>query len=138
MLDVDATDDPLHGRQEGRFFNGYYRSCCCLNRCRQRFKQQDAGAIRGGIPQVPEGDQGRTGNASDWLAIRTNSADSTVTFRASDNEDQGERSRPRPSSGATCGFAAGKKQGEPFRQIRDSLVLNVRPDSRELLQASLS
>ncbi len=24
-LDLDATDDPLHGRQEGRFFHGYYR-----------------------------------------------------------------------------------------------------------------
>ena len=26
VLDVDATDDPLHGHQEGRFFHGYYRS----------------------------------------------------------------------------------------------------------------
>jgi len=22
-LDLDATDDPLHGQQEGRFFHGY-------------------------------------------------------------------------------------------------------------------
>ena len=29
-LDVDATDDPLHGHQEGRFFHGYYRSYCYL------------------------------------------------------------------------------------------------------------
>ena len=28
MLDLDATDDPLHGDQEGRFFHGYY-SCYC-------------------------------------------------------------------------------------------------------------
>jgi Transposase DDE domain group 1 len=27
-LDLDATDDPLHGQQEGRFFHGYY-SCYC-------------------------------------------------------------------------------------------------------------
>jgi hypothetical protein len=25
-LDLDATDDPLHGEQEGRFFHGYYKS----------------------------------------------------------------------------------------------------------------
>jgi hypothetical protein len=25
MLDLDATDMPLHGKQEGRFFHGYYR-----------------------------------------------------------------------------------------------------------------
>ncbi len=24
ILDVDATDDPIHGNQEGRFFHGYY------------------------------------------------------------------------------------------------------------------
>ena len=29
-LDLDATDDPLHGAQEGRFFHGYYKSYCYL------------------------------------------------------------------------------------------------------------
>jgi Transposase DDE domain group 1 len=30
VLDVDVTDDPLHGQQEGRFFHGYYREYCYL------------------------------------------------------------------------------------------------------------
>jgi hypothetical protein len=30
VLDLDATDDPVHGHQEGRFFHGYYRSYCYL------------------------------------------------------------------------------------------------------------
>ena len=30
VLDLDATDDPLHGEQEGRFFHGYYDSYCYL------------------------------------------------------------------------------------------------------------
>ena len=30
VLDLDATDDPLHGNQEGRFFHGYYRNYCYL------------------------------------------------------------------------------------------------------------
>ena len=30
VLDFDATDDPLHGRQEGRFYHGYYGGCCYL------------------------------------------------------------------------------------------------------------
>lgn len=30
ILDLDATDDPLHGGQEGRFYHGYYRSYCYL------------------------------------------------------------------------------------------------------------
>ena len=29
-LDLDATDDPLHGRQEGRFFHAYYGHYCYL------------------------------------------------------------------------------------------------------------
>ncbi len=30
VLDLDATDDPLHGNQEGRFFHGYYDHYCYL------------------------------------------------------------------------------------------------------------
>lgn len=30
VLDLDATDDPLHGQQEGRFFHGYYGHYCYL------------------------------------------------------------------------------------------------------------
>jgi DDE family transposase len=30
VLDLDATDDPLHGDQEGRFFHGYYGGYCYL------------------------------------------------------------------------------------------------------------
>jgi len=30
VIDLDATDDPLHGRQEGRFFHGYYDCYCYL------------------------------------------------------------------------------------------------------------
>ncbi|MCP4343096.1 MAG: IS1380 family transposase [Desulfobulbaceae bacterium] len=30
VLDVDATDDPVHGNQEGKFFQGYYRHYCYL------------------------------------------------------------------------------------------------------------
>jgi len=30
VLDLDATDDPLHGNQAGRFFHGYYKNYCYL------------------------------------------------------------------------------------------------------------
>lgn len=30
VLDVDSTDLPLHGKQEGRFFHGYYDNYCYL------------------------------------------------------------------------------------------------------------
>jgi len=30
ILDIDATDDPLHGNQEGKFFNAFYDEYCYL------------------------------------------------------------------------------------------------------------
>lgn len=30
VLDLDATDDPIHGHQSGRFFHGYYMNYCYL------------------------------------------------------------------------------------------------------------
>jgi hypothetical protein len=30
VLDLDATDDPVHGHQEERFFHGYYGHYCYL------------------------------------------------------------------------------------------------------------
>ena len=30
VIDFDATDDPLHGHQEGAYFHGYYRHYCYL------------------------------------------------------------------------------------------------------------
>ncbi len=30
VLDIDSTDDPVHGRQEGRFYHGYYGHYCLL------------------------------------------------------------------------------------------------------------
>jgi hypothetical protein len=33
VLDFDATDNPLHGQQEERFFHGYYNSYCCAPTC---------------------------------------------------------------------------------------------------------
>ena len=30
ILDLDATDDPIHGHQEGRLFHGYYGNYCYL------------------------------------------------------------------------------------------------------------
>lgn len=30
VIDFDATDDPIHGDQEGRFFHGYYGNYCYL------------------------------------------------------------------------------------------------------------
>ena len=32
ILDLDATDDPIHGHQLGRFFHGYYDYDCLYER----------------------------------------------------------------------------------------------------------
>ena len=64
VLDLDATDDPLHGDQEGRFFHGYYRCYCymplyafcgehlLLARLRQSDQDGSAGTVRELTPIV--------------------------------------------------------------------------------------
>ncbi len=54
VLDIDVTDDPVHGNQEGKFYHGYYRKYCyapsyvfCgrhLLGCRLRKANQDSAA----------------------------------------------------------------------------------------------
>src|SRR6266853_2769143 len=60
VLDLDATDTPLHGQQEARFFHGYYNHYCYLPLyifsgdhllcARLRPSNQDASA--GSLPEV--------------------------------------------------------------------------------------
>ena len=60
VLDVDATDDALHGNQEGRFFNGYYDQWCYLPLyifCGQhllhaRLRRSDCDPLEGLLPAL--------------------------------------------------------------------------------------
>jgi hypothetical protein len=60
ILDLDATDDPLHGHQEGRFFHGYYNCYCYLPRYRYQFARaegaQDSGrcTLVGTLIAIPQ------------------------------------------------------------------------------------
>ena len=60
ILDVDATDDPLHGKHEGRFFHGYYKRYCYLPLyvfcsdhllCAQ-LRSSNRGAAHGVVPEL--------------------------------------------------------------------------------------
>ena len=60
ILDVDATDDPLHGKQEGRFFHGYYKryvylplyTFCGEHLLCARLRSSDRGAAHGVVPEL--------------------------------------------------------------------------------------
>lgn len=60
VLDLDATDDPLHGQQEGRFFHGYYGGYCYLplyifcgtHLLCARLRRSDADASTGAVEEV--------------------------------------------------------------------------------------
>jgi hypothetical protein len=60
VLDVDATDLPLHGKQEGRFFQGYYDGYCYLPLyifCGEhvlcaRLRESDHDAYFGCLPEI--------------------------------------------------------------------------------------
>ncbi len=60
ILDLDATDDPVHGHQEGRFFHGYYDCYCYLplyifcgrHLLAARLRRSDIDASAGSIEEV--------------------------------------------------------------------------------------
>jgi hypothetical protein len=60
ILDLDATDDPVHGTQEGRFFHGYYDCYCYLplyifcgrHLLAARLRPANAGAAAGALEEV--------------------------------------------------------------------------------------
>src|SRR5205809_4288406 len=60
VLDLDATDDPVHGHQEGRFFHGYYDGYCYLPLyvfCRRhllaaKLRPSDIDASAGSVEEV--------------------------------------------------------------------------------------
>src|SRR5579871_6480958 len=60
VLDLDATDDPLHGEQEGRFFHGYYDCYCYLplyvfcgrHLLAARLRRANAGAAAGAVEEL--------------------------------------------------------------------------------------
>ena len=60
VLDLDATDDPIHGHQEGPFFHGYYDHHCFLPLfivCGEhilccRLRSADRGAAAGSVDEL--------------------------------------------------------------------------------------
>jgi hypothetical protein len=60
ILDLDATDVPLHGHQEGRFFHGYYDAYCYLplyvfcgrHLLAARLRRADIDASAGAVDEV--------------------------------------------------------------------------------------
>jgi hypothetical protein len=60
VLDLDATDDPVHGEQEGRFFHGYYDCHCYLplyvfcgrHLLLAKLRRADGGAAAGVVEEV--------------------------------------------------------------------------------------
>jgi hypothetical protein len=51
ILDLDATDDPVHGNQEGRFFHGYYNCYCYVPPDAVEEVSRIAGQIRNRWPK---------------------------------------------------------------------------------------
>ena len=60
ILDLDASDDPVHGHQEGRFFHGYYDCYCYLplyifcgrHLLAARLRRSDIDASAGSVEEV--------------------------------------------------------------------------------------
>ena len=106
ILDVDATDDPLHGKQEGRFFHGYYKRYCYLPLyvfCGEhllcaRLRTADRGAAHGVVAEL-EPIVRRLREA--WPQVRiTGSRGQCLLQRRVDGLVREGRDRLRPGVGA--------------------------------------
>src|SRR5206468_1395682 len=80
VVDLDATDDPLHGQQEGRFYHGFYESYCYLPLLAfagaiplwAELRTSDGGPARGAVEAM----------AKIVAAVRKRSPKARVIFRA--------------------------------------------------------
>ena len=124
ILDIDATDTPLHGQQEGRFFHGYYRHYCYLPLyifsgehvlcARQRVANQDAAeGSRGGTEEDRGADPGRVAGGEDHRARRLGVLSGRV-----DGLVRAERGGVRVGAGAQRAAAVADRRGPRTRRAR--------------------
>ena len=117
VLDLDATDDPLHGHQEGRFFHGYYdgyklsAAVCVLRpaslggqaQALEHRRQRRIGRGGGADRQANSGALAEDAHpVARQLGLRPRSADGLV-------RDEPGRLRVRP--GAQCAARRGDRRG---------------------------
>jgi hypothetical protein len=107
ILDLDATDDPIHGDQEGRFFHGYYDGYCYLPLyvfCGRHLIAAKLRRYRPGSGEVAAGShpaQSRFGlrpRGADAL-VRTEPGRLRVRARPQSAPRRGDRGRTHPSRG---------------------------------------
>ena len=69
VLDLDATDDPVHGHQEGRFFHGYYDAYCYLPLYVFCGRKSSPATVRGRLEVRPARQDLRTLNTPQTIAV---------------------------------------------------------------------
>ena len=139
VLDLDATDDPLHGHQEGRFFHGYYDCYCYLplyvflwpasarrssdarTSMRQRVPLDEVerivGQIRARWPRVKIVLRADSGFARDELMSLARSQPRRLRLRPRPQRAPGRRNRRRARRGGGREPGPGRP-GAPVRRLR--------------------
>ena len=138
MLDLDATDDPLHGDQEGRFFHGYYDGYCYLplyvfcgrHLLAAKLRRSNIDASAGAVEEVarivaphPRALAKGADRAARRLRLRPRGADGVVRdaprrLRVRPRPQQPAPRRDRPSSWPGPRTNS-EKTGKPARRFKD-------------------
>jgi Transposase DDE domain group 1/H-NS histone family len=97
VLDLDATDDPLHGEQEGRFFHAYYDCYCGGYTGAKKARAGPRGSVAAKYrhPETGETWAGR-GLKPRWLTAAMKSGKSLEAFAIT--AGKGTRGRPRKTA----------------------------------------
>ena len=123
ILDLDATDDPLHGHQEGRFFHGYYDCYCYLplyvfcgrHLLAARLRPSDIDASAGSLPRRER--RPRKPAARRAASRTSNGRRLAVGARgaASSPRRSGRKARPIRASSSPRSSAARRARGSSMR-----------------------
>jgi hypothetical protein len=149
VLDLDTTDDEIHGGQEGRFFHGYYRSYCYLplyifsgeHLLCARLRQANVGPAEGTVKEL---DRMVTQIREQWpqvkLVIRADSAfsrDDIMRWCEEHEVDyvlglaRNARLERMIASEMEQACAESKATGRPFRSYKDFEYQTLDSWSRE-------
>ena len=137
ILDFDATDDPVHGTQEGRFFHGYYDCYCylplyvCSNRHLLAAKLRPAN-IDGAAGAVEEAARIVSGLRARWPDVRVLlrgdsgfARDGLMSWCEANGVDylfglaRNKRLEAEVSDDLACAGAESRRAGEPRRRFKD-------------------
>ena len=135
VIDLDASDDPLHGQQEGRFYHGYYGNYCYLPLFAfvgnvplwAQLRTSDGDAARGSVEALAQSTAGISGEVLVDFIVDTN-GDVRNAFAAHSSQREFEATAVQAVT--KWKFRPGRKNGHAvFTHMQVPIVFTLNEDN---------